>query len=242
MDSGISAQIGLWYLSNMQSQAKTVADYLAGLPEDRRHALEQVRKVIQQNLGKGFEEGMQYGMIGYYVPHSIYPAGYHCKPSEPLPFASLAAQKNHLAFYAMFLYQNGQELERFVKEWKATGKKLDMGKACVRFKKLEDVPLEVIGRAVGRIGCNAFVAAYESMLGPKGKPISLGKPTSSTKQVATEKSNSKKSNSKKSALKKAAAAKKPSTAQAAAGSQAGSRRAATKKPAANRPAAKKPAR
>ena len=128
----------------MQSKAKTVEEYLAALPEDRREAVQAVRKVILKNLGKGYEEGMQYGMIGYYVPHSVYPDGYHCDPKQPLPFAGLASQKNHMAIYLMCIY-GIEEQERWFREaWARTGKKLDMGKSCVRFKKLEDLPLDCL--------------------------------------------------------------------------------------------------
>ena len=181
----------------MQSKATTVKAYLDELPEDRRKAISAIRKVIKANLGKGFEEGMQYGMIGYYVPHSVFPAGYHCNPKEPLPFASLASQKNHMAFYSGFLYQNPKELERFQKAWKAKGHKLDMGKSCVRFKKLEDVPLDVIGDAVKRQDCKEYVASYERILGANGKP-------KSTKKAAAKKKASKKPAAKKAAAKKTA--------------------------------------
>ena len=104
----------------MQSKAKTVEAYLASLPEDRRAVLEAVRAVILENLDGAYEEGMQYGMIGYYVPHSVYPAGYHCDPKQPLPFAGLAAQKNHMSVYLMGLYGDAKEAARFEKAWKAT--------------------------------------------------------------------------------------------------------------------------
>ena len=109
----------------MQSKATTVEEYLAELPEDRRAAIQAVRKVILKNLDKGYEEGMQYGMIGYYVPHKVYPAGYHCDPKQPLPFASLASQKNHMAVYLM---GSQKHQEWFRKDWAKTGKKLDVGK------------------------------------------------------------------------------------------------------------------
>jgi hypothetical protein len=118
----------------MQSKAATVDEYLASLPADRRAALQAVRKVIHANLGKGFKEGMQYGMIGYCVPHSVYPRGYHCDPKQPLPFASLASQKNHMSFSLMSVYLDSAEERWFKAAWQKTGKKLDMGKACVRFQ------------------------------------------------------------------------------------------------------------
>ena len=144
--------------------AKSVEDYLAQLPEDRREALSAIRKVILKRLPKGIEEGIQYGMIGYFVPHSIYPDGYHAKPEEPLPFASIASQKNHMALYGFNIYIDEKEKERFVKGWKATGKKLDMGKSCVRFKKLEDVPLNVIEDSLKRSTVEKFIKTYEKAM------------------------------------------------------------------------------
>jgi len=146
----------------MQSKAKTVAQYLKELPPDRREAIAAVRRVILDNLPKGYEEGMTYGMIGYYVPHRIYPAGYHCDSSQPLPFANLASQKNYMSIYMMTIY--GKNEDWFREEYKKTGKKLDMGKCCVRFKKLEDLPLDLIGRAIARVPVADFVANYESVV------------------------------------------------------------------------------
>jgi hypothetical protein len=151
------------------SKSTTVAEYLASLPEDRRAAIEVVRKVIRKNLDKGFEEGMQYGMIGYYVPHKLYPPGYHCDPKQPLPFGGLASQKNHMSMYLMCIYGNREHENWFRKEWAKTGKKLDMGKACIRFKKLEDLPLELIGQAVARVPLREFVDYYESVIKTIGK-------------------------------------------------------------------------
>src|SRR5580704_16894088 len=112
----------------MQSKAKTVAEYLAELPEDRRKAIETVRQVVLKNLDKDYEEGIQYGMIGYYVPHRVHPAGYHCDPKQPLPFASLASQKNHMSLYIMCVYANSDHASWFQQAWAKSGKKLDMGK------------------------------------------------------------------------------------------------------------------
>ena len=149
----------------MQSKAKTVKQYLAELPSDRRKAIEQVRKMILKNLPKGYEEIMQYGMIGYAVPLSIYPQGYHCRKDEPLPFISLASQKNNLAIYMFCLYANEQEKERFEKEYKASGKKLDMGKSCIRFKKPEDLALDVIGKAIASTPVKKHIEVYEKRAG-----------------------------------------------------------------------------
>lgn len=148
----------------MQSKATTVDAYLAQLPEDRRHAIEAVREVILENLDKDYEEGMQYGMIGYYVPHSVYPAGYHCDPRQPLPFAALGSQKNYMSLHLMCVYGNTEHTKWFQEAWAKTGKKLDMGKACVRFKKVEDLALDVIGEAVKRVPAKKYIAHFEGML------------------------------------------------------------------------------
>lgn len=147
----------------MQSKATTVAAYLAELPQDRRLALQAVREVFLKNVDENIEEGMQYGMIGYYVPHSIYPAGYHCDPKQPLCYAGLASQKNHMSLYMMGCYGESALLDWFVKAWEKTGKKLDMGKACIRFKKLEDLPLEVIAETLRRMPTKKFIAVYEAV-------------------------------------------------------------------------------
>lgn len=148
----------------MQSKAKNVREYLASLPSEQREVLAAVRTVILANLDGGFQEAMQYGMVGYSVPHSRYPAGYHCDPKQPLPFAALAAQKNAISLHLMGLYMNPTELKWFTEAWRATGKKLDMGKACVRFKKLDDVALDVVGQAFRRISAAAWIATYEASL------------------------------------------------------------------------------
>ena len=145
----------------MKSNAADVEIYLASLPEDRRAAISAVREVILANLPKGYEECMSCGMIGYVVPHSIYPAGYHCDPRLPLGYANLGSQKNHMSLHLMTVYGDPAMEQWFRKAWQATGKKLDMGKACVRFKKLEDVPLEVIGQIIARVPVKAYIARIE---------------------------------------------------------------------------------
>jgi Domain of unknown function (DU1801) len=164
--------------SAMQSKATTVAEYLASLPEERRKVVEAVRKVIRANLDKQYEEGMQYGMIGYYVPHKVFPAGYHCDPKQPLPFAALASQKNHLSLYLMGIYcghpdgANGEETAEttwFRTAWAKTGKKLDMGKSCVRFKKVEDLALDVIGEAIKRVPARTYIERYQAVLAGTAK-------------------------------------------------------------------------
>ncbi len=148
----------------MQSQAKTVAEYLQELPEDRRTAISAVRAVIRKNLPKGLVEVMSYGMIGYVVPHKLYPQGYHCSPEQPLPYANLGSQKNHMALYLMTVYGN-PKVEAWLRErFAAAGKKLDMGKSCIRFKKIEDLPLEVIGEAFARVSVADYIMCCEDAL------------------------------------------------------------------------------
>ena len=148
----------------VQSKARTVAQYLAEQPADRREALEAVRRTILDNVDDGIVEGVQYGMIGYHVSHAAYPAGYHCDPKQPLPYVALASQKNHMALYLFCIYVDADDREQFAQDWRATGKKLDMGKACVRFKSLDDVPLDVLGAAIRRMPTPKFVATYEASL------------------------------------------------------------------------------
>lgn len=155
----------------MQSTATTVDDYIASLPDERRPMVEAVRKVILDNLDGGYSESMQYGMIGYAIPHSVYPAGYHCNPKQPLPFAGIASQKNYVSVYLMGVYvgcigdDEGSEAQWFRDAWAASGKKkLDMGKACVRFKKLDDVALDVIGESIRRIPAQRYIERYQAVL------------------------------------------------------------------------------
>lgn len=150
----------------MQSKAKTAAEYLAELPDDRRGAISAIRRVILDNIDKGFEEGMQYGMISYHVPHSIFPAGYHCDPKQPLGYLGLASQKQYMSLYVPLYIGPGAGALRmwFEQAWTKTGRKLDMGKCCVRFKRLEDVPLEVVAEMLRRLPLKAYVAMYEASL------------------------------------------------------------------------------
>lgn len=146
----------------MQSAAATVSEYLAELPEERRAVVAALREAILPHLDDGFEEVMQYGMIGYVVPHRLYPAGYHCDPRQPLPFAGLASQKRHFSLYLMCLYGDNPETERFREAWTATGRKLDMGKCCVRFKKLTDVPLDVVADVFRHMTADRWIDLYEA--------------------------------------------------------------------------------
>jgi len=152
----------------VRSKAQSVKEYLAALPADRRAAIEAVRQVVLKNLDKDFEEGMQYGMIGYYVPHRIFPAGYPCDPKQPLPFAGLASQKNHLALYLMCVYGSTEEAARFRKAWTRTGKKLDMGKSCIRFKKIEDLALDVIGETIARVPAKRYIERIQQLFQKTG--------------------------------------------------------------------------
>ena len=147
----------------MTSDAKNPDEYINSLPEDRKISMEKLRSVILKNLPKGFEEGMNYGMMGYYVPHSIYPNGYHCKPADPLPFMGFASQKNSINFYHMGIYANKELLEWFVAEYpKYSTRKLDMGKSCMRFKKFEDIPFDLIGELVTKVSVEDWIETYES--------------------------------------------------------------------------------
>jgi len=142
--------------------------------------------VVVKNLPKGYEEGMTPTGIGYFVPHSVYPPGYHCDPTQPLPFAGLASQKNHMAIYLMCIYSDPEHEAWFREAWAKTGKKLDMGKSCVRFRKLEDVPLPVIGKAIKRVPVRKLIAFYESAIPEKRRRSTKTKPqTSKAKSVAT---------------------------------------------------------
>lgn len=144
----------------MQSKAKTVDEYLLTLPDERAEIISALRNEIKKNLPKGFEETMQYGMISYVVPHKLYPPGYHTNPKDALPFMSVASQKNHIAVYHMAVY--GALNDWFVNAWKkATDKKLDMGKSCIRFRKEEDVPVKLIGELASKLTPKQWVELYE---------------------------------------------------------------------------------
>ncbi|NHM02049.1 DUF1801 domain-containing protein [Flavobacterium difficile] len=147
----------------MTSDAKNANDYLNSLPEDRKLYIEKFRNSIQKNLPKGFEEGMSYGMLSYHVPHSIYPNGYHCKPTDPLPFIALASQKNSINFYHMGIYANKELYDWFVSEFpKHSNRKLDMGKSCMRFKNFDAIPYDLIGELVSKISVEEWITTYES--------------------------------------------------------------------------------
>lgn len=152
----------------MTSDAKTVNDYIDSLPEDRKQYVQKLRDVIIKNLPNGFQEGMGYGMMGYSVPHSIYPKGYHCKPTDPLPFIGLASQKNSINFYHMGIYANKDLHDWFVSEYpKHSSRKLDMGKSCIRFKKFEEIPFDLIGELVTKVSVEEWIETYESAFNKK---------------------------------------------------------------------------
>ena len=147
----------------MQSKTKTPQEYEETLPDERKQAISRLRKVILKNLPKGFTEEMSYGMIGYVVPHSIYPNGYHCDPKLPLPFLGVASQKNFVAVYHMGIYANPTLMDWFVNEYpKYCKMKLDIGKSCIRFKKLNEIPYDLIGELVKKIAVEEWINIYET--------------------------------------------------------------------------------
>lgn len=147
----------------MQYKANSPQDYISQVPEERQEALIKLRKTITQNLPKGFEEGIQYGTIGYYVPHSKYPDGYHCNPKEPLPFMSFASQKNSVNLYHSGIYAIPEIHDWFVAEYpKYFKRKLDMGKSCIRFKKMEDIPFDLIAELCTKITVDQWITIYET--------------------------------------------------------------------------------
>ena len=149
----------------MQSTTKTVAEYLESLPTDRRQAISLIREAILTNLPKGYQETMSYGMIGYVVTHEIYPDGYHCTPKLPLPFMNVASQKNFIALYHMGIYADKSILDWFVTEYPKHAKtKLDMGKSCIRFKKVNDIPYGLIGELAAKMSVNEWIKIYETTI------------------------------------------------------------------------------
>ena len=146
----------------MQSKATTPEQYLSELPEDRKEAMLKLRNAIKENLPQGFEEVLSYGMLGYVVPHSIYPSGYHCNPKLPLPFINLASQKNFIALYHMGIYANKNLESWFVSEYpKHVKSKLDMGKSCIRLKKMDDIPFDFIGELAAKLSVEDWISIYE---------------------------------------------------------------------------------
>lgn len=149
----------------MTKEGITPEQVIANCPEERREAINKLRNTILENLPDGFEECINYGMISYVVPHSLYPAGYHCDPKLPLPFLSFASQKNFVALYHMGLYADPELLDWFVSEYQNVSKtKLDMGKSCIRFKKPEQIPFELIGKLVSKMSPENWISVYEKAL------------------------------------------------------------------------------
>ena len=149
----------------MKIEANSPQEYIEKLPEDRKKVLSKLRSTIKKNLPKGFKETLSYGMIGYVVPKNIYPNGYHCDPKLPLPFINIASQKNFVALYHMGIYADQKLLKWFQSEYPKHSKaKLDMGKSCIRFKKLDDIPYTLIGELVSKISCDEWIEVYERNL------------------------------------------------------------------------------
>ena len=166
----------------MKAIGKTVNEILTSLPEDRVAPFNRLHDVIVENLPEGFEAAISYGGLGYVVPHTIYPAGYHCKPVEPLPFAGLASQKNSINFYHMGIYSDPELLNWFVSEYpKHSKQKLDMGKSCVRFKKLDEIPYKLIGELMKKMSAKEWIEKYEAAFKPKSGPVKA-KPLTSRKK------------------------------------------------------------
>ena len=154
----------------MKAQGTTVNEILQNLPPERLIPFNKLHEVIVQNLPKGFEAAISYGGLWYVVPHKLYPAGYHCKPSEPLPFAGIASQKGSINFYHMGVYANAELMKWFVSEYpKHCKQKLDMGKSCVRFKKVDEIPYQLIGELMAKISMEHWIAMYEQNYLPKPK-------------------------------------------------------------------------
>ena len=146
----------------MQYKAKSPEEYINQLPEDRQAPIKKLREIIKKNLPKGFEETISYGMIGYVVPHSIYPDGYHCTPELPLPFMSIASQKNFIAVYSSSVYATKEFYDWFVNQYpKHCKRKLDMGKSCIRFRYIDEIPYELIGELASKMTVEEWIAIYE---------------------------------------------------------------------------------
>ncbi|AKU90759.1 iron chaperone [Vulgatibacter incomptus] len=181
------------------SRATTVEEYLAELPSDRRAAIETVRRVILDNLPSGFEEGMQYGMPTYYVPLSVHPDTYN---GQPLMVAALASQKGYMAVYLMTIYARPELRSWFETAYRATGKRFDAGKSCVRFRTLDDLPLELVGEAIAKVDLETFVAVFEeSRKAVRAKPAAEGKKAASTGKATAAAAKKAPSTAKKAASK-----------------------------------------
>lgn len=152
----------------MKADGKTVTEILNNVPEERKEAFNKLHNIILKNLPKGFEAAISYGGLGYVVPHSLFPSGYHCNPDEPLPFAGIASQKNSINLYHMAIYCFPELMNWFVTEYpKHTKQKLDMGKSCIRFKKIDDIPYDLIGELMRKISVEEWIRYYEENLKKK---------------------------------------------------------------------------
>ena len=184
--------------------------YLDDLPDHRRAAMRKLRAAINKGLPKGYKEGIQYGMIGWFVPHSQYPWGYHCDAKQPVPFASIASQKSHVGLYLFCLYADPKQITSFSKAWKAGGRRLDMGKSCIRIKDrdLDDIPYDLITKTIASIPVDQFITTYERMIpaAVMKKRAAAGAPKkkASKKKAAAKKKTTRKKAAKKKATKKKA--------------------------------------
>ena len=165
------------YIARMPAKPTTVQEYLASLPADRRAGLEALRELIRKNLDKSYEECLLYGIISYVVPHRVWPLGYHCDPTKPIMMAAIANRTNNFTVYLMSVYMDKSERAWFESAWAKSGKKLSMGGCCVRFRKLEDAALDVIGEAIRRTPATKYIEGYVKALastgrGPDGKKLS----------------------------------------------------------------------
>ena len=152
----------------MQYKANSPEEYIKQLPAERQIVIQKIRERILNNLPEGFEETMSYGMLGYVVPHTLYPAGYHCTPELPLPFLNIASQKNFIAVYHMGIYAENDLYEWFIKEFpKYTNSKMDIGKSCIRFKYIDDIPYELIGELVKKMTVDEWITIYENNIKKK---------------------------------------------------------------------------
>lgn len=152
----------------MISTAKTIEGYINELPEERKSTFMKLREIVLNNIPIGFKEEISYGNLGFVVPHSIYPNGYHCNPKLPLPFLGIASQKNFIALYHMGIYAKPELLEWFTSEYpKYSNQKLDMGKGCIRFKKMDQIPFDLIAELVKKISLEEWIHSYESNIKPK---------------------------------------------------------------------------
>ncbi len=148
----------------MQYKATSPEDYMSQIPDDRKEPMKKLRQVILNNLPKGVEETMSYGMLGYVIPHSVYPDGYHCTPELPLPFMNFASQKNFIAVYSMVLYAKKDLMDWFISEYSKQCKyKLDMGKSCIRFKRMDDIPFDLIGQLTAKVSAEDWIKLYEDL-------------------------------------------------------------------------------